>query len=648
MRSKNKPVPSRKNGGGALHRFHRVNDLEKRREAAIKAKAAIKRTILICGGTGCLSNGAEGVAQAFRDELKKRKIDMKVELAVKTTGCQGFCERGPLVVFQPGDLMYERVTAEAVPLIVQNTVVDGEVVKRFIHRDLKTKEYIPKFTDIPFYARQTRIVLRNIGTIDPRSLDDYLSVGGFKGLIKALSMKPMEIIDTIEASGLRGRGGGGFPTGKKWRVCAGMKSDKRYLVANGDEGDPGAFMDGYLMEGDPFNVIEGMLIAAYAIGADEGFMYVRLEYPVALKSLQNALDICYDVGLLGEDILGSGFNFNVKICRGGGAFVCGEETALMTSIEGGRGMPRSRPPFPAEKGLWGKPTIINNVETLGTLAPIIEKGADWFSSFGTETSKGTKAFSLVGKVNNTGLIEVPMGMTLREIVEEIGGGAPGNKEVKAVQTGGPSGGTIPARMMDIPVDYESLKSVGSIMGSGGLIVIDTDTCVVDLAKFFLNFTMSESCGKCVPCRVGTRHLHSVLTKITKGEGKPEDLEKIATLGRVIQGGALCGLGNTAPNPALSTLKYFEEEYLAHTRDHRCPAAVCQDLVQFRILPEKCTGCMSCVRVCPTGAITGPRSQPHNIDESKCIKCRACYEICRFDAVAGDAIVITSDTSGNGR
>ena len=608
-------------------RLKNVQELERRRQEAKKAKSAVKKTILVCGGTGCLSNGSAEVAEAFRRELKNRGIDMKVELAVKTTGCHGFCERGPIVSFLPSGILYQRVSAKSVAEIVEKTVLDGEIIRELVYRDPETEKYIEQYSEIPFYSHQMRITLRNIGQVDPVSLDDYLAADGFSGLVKALNMKPASVIDEVAKSGLRGKGGAGYPTAAKWRACVNAGSEKRYLIANGDEGDPGAFMDRSLMEGDPFNVLEGMLIGAYAIGSDEGYIYVRHEYPLAVKHLQNAIENCREVGLLGKNILGSNFSFDITINRGSGAFVCGEETALIASIEGRRGMPRPRPPYPAVSGLWGRPTVIQNVETLGSIPPILCNGAEWFACYGTESSKGTKTFALVGKINNTGLVEVPMGITLKKIVYDIGGGIPGGKALKAVQTGGPSGGCIPAEKIDLPVDYESLTRAGSIMGSGGMIILDEDSCMVDIARYFLSFTQEESCGKCVPCRVGTAAMLKILERIAAGQGKMADVELLEKIAQTVKNGSLCGLGQTAPNPVLTTLRYFKKEYEEHIEKKQCAAFVCSKLISYHIDRDRCSGCGACARVCPVKAISGEKKKPHVIDQQICIQCGMCLNTC---------------------
>ena len=619
--------------------------LDRRRADALTAWHQIQNNDcpIIYIGTG--SCGAAAGAAETMEVISNALHEHGVNASIIEVGCIGPCYLEPLVDIKlPGKprISYSNVNPQKAEVLiskffVENIIPERDVVGHFgADGELNG---IPRFFDHPMLKPQVRIVLRNCGIIDPASIDHYLARDGYKGLEIALKRTPEENLEVIKKSGLRGRGGAGFPTWMKWSFCRKAVADQKYVICNADEGDPGAFMNRSLIEGDPHAVLEGLVIAAYTIGASKGYIYIRAEYPLAIKRLKNAIAQMKELGLLGENILGSDFNFDITIKEGAGAFVCGEETALIASIEGKRGMPRTRPPFPAEKGLREKPTIINNVETLGTIPNIIRNGADWYSQFGTETSKGTKTFSLVGKVRRTGLIEVPLGITIREIIYDIGGGL--FKPFKAVQTGGPSGGCLSSEFLDYPIDYESLTKAGSIMGSGGLIVLDEDTCIVDLAKYFLNFTQKESCGKCVPCRVGTRHLVGILERITEGKGEHEDLEKLENLGIVIKGGSLCGLGQTAPNPVLSTLKYFRDEYLEHIKKKRCPAAICRELVVYRVIKEKCTGCQSCVRVCPTGAIVGPRSEPHNIDESKCIKCRACYEICRFDAIAGDAIIITS-------
>ena len=616
-----------------------------RRETARKKWERLQhsaRPVIYVGAGSCgRAAGATDVIAAIRNHLKENRIRAKLI----EVGCIGPCYLEPLVDVQMPNgprVSYANVTpTQAVEildsLLVKNAVPKYRPVGHFGEEYL---DGVPKFFDQPMLAGQVRIVLRNCGMIDPEDIDHYLALDGYKAIEKCLAASAEETIEIVKQAGLRGRGGAGFPTWRKWLFCRETASEQRYLICNADEGDPGAFMNRSLIEGDPHSVLEGMLIAAYAIGANRGFIYIRAEYPLAVERLTRAIAQARKLGLLGDNVLGTDFGFDVEIKAGAGAFVCGEETALIASVEGKRGMPRTRPPFPAVSGLWGKPTVINNVETLGTLPNIIRNGAAWYAQYGTETSKGTKTFSLVGKVRRTGLVEIPFGMTLREVIYDIGGGL--MKEFKAVQTGGPSGGCLSREFLDTPIDYERLAAAGSIMGSGGLIVLDEDTCIVDTAKYFLRFTQQESCGKCVPCRIGTNHLVRLLEKICRGQGELADITKLERLAGAVKGGSLCGLGQTAPNPVLSSLKYFREEFLAHVVGKRCPALVCRDLVAYRIIKEKCTGCQRCVQVCPTEAITGPRSEPHHLDESKCIKCRSCYEVCRFDAIAGDAIVIESE------
>ncbi|MBN2563647.1 MAG: NADH-quinone oxidoreductase subunit NuoF [Phycisphaerae bacterium] len=618
--------------------------MDERRRIAAKSWEDVQDPtcpVIYVGAGSCgRAAGATEVIEEIKQHLKKKKVNARVI----EVGCIGPCYLEPLVDIQmPGRprVSYSNMTPKHVAKIL-DSFLEGNGIPRFHlvgHFGEEPLDGVPRFYDHPMLAPQVRIVLRNCGIIDPENIEHYLARDGYKAIEKCLSMPWKEVIETVKTAGLRGRGGAGFPTWRKWLFCRETESDQRYLICNADEGDPGAFMNRSLIEGDPHAVLEGMLIAAYAIGASKGFIYIRAEYPLAIERLKHAIAQMKELGLLGDNILGSDFSFDIAIKEGAGAFVCGEETALIASIEGKRGMPRTRPPFPAVEGLRGKPTIINNVETLGTLPNIFRNGAEWYSQFGTETSKGTKTFSLVGKVRRTGLVEVPLGITLREVIYDIGGGLV--KDFKAVQTGGPSGGCLGEEFLDTPIDYENLAAAGSIMGSGGLIVVDKDTCIVDTAKYFLRFTQEESCGKCVPCRVGTKHLVHLLERICQGKAELADIARLEKLAVAIKGGALCGLGQTAPNPVLSSLKYFRDEFLAHIKDRRCPAAVCRDLVVYRIIKEKCTGCQRCVQVCPTQAISGPRSEPHNLDEEKCIKCRSCYEVCRFDAIAGDAIVIES-------
>jgi NADH:ubiquinone oxidoreductase subunit F (NADH-binding)/(2Fe-2S) ferredoxin len=593
---------------------------------------------LVCNGTGCVSNHAFDIQKVLEREIAKHGLEN--EVAIVTTGCNGFCERGPIMVVQPENIFYQQLKEKDVPFLVEEHFLKGRPVQKLIYVPPKEEIAIPKMSEIDFFKHQLLVVLRNRGRIDPEKIDDYIAYDGYQAMVKALTeMTPKEIINEVKISGLRGRGGAGFPTGMKWEFCRNADGNTKYLICNADEGDPGAFMDRSILETDPHAVLEGMVIGAKAIGAHEGFVYVRDEYPLALRFISIAIEQATEYGLLGDDILGTGFNFKLNVVRGGGAFVCGEETALIASIEGEVGRPRPRPPYPAEKGLWGKPTNNNNVETWANVPQIILRGGAWFASIGTEESKGTKVFSLVGKVNNTGLVEVPMGTTLRTIVFDIGGGIPKNKKFKAVQSGGPSGGCVPLELIDLPVDFEKLTEAGAIMGSGGLIVMDEDTCMVDVAKYFVEFLEEESCGKCTPCREGLKRLKEVLTLITQGKGEEYHLEMLDDIAMTMKEASLCQLGATAPNPVLTTLKYFREEYEEHIYHRKCRARVCKDLIIYRIIAEKCTGCQRCVRACPTGAITGPRAQPHNLDIEKCIKCGACYEVCKFDAIAGDAIYI---------
>ena len=588
--------------------------------------------VMVCGGTGCTSSNSDKIAQAFEAEIQA--TGLQDEVKVIRTGCFGLCALGPIVVIYPEGSFYSMVKEENVKEIVDEHLLKGRPVTRLLYDETVAEDNTIKSLDeTAFYKKQLRIALRNCGVINPENIDEYIAFDGYAALGKVLTeMTPEQVIQTVLDSGLRGRGGAGFPTGLKWKFAAGNQADQKYVCCNADEGDPGAFMDRSILEGDPHVVIEAMAIAAYAIGASQGYVYIRAEYPIAVQRLSIAINQAREYGLLGKNIFGTDFCFDVDIKLGAGAFVCGEETALMTSIEGKRGEPRPRPPFPAVKGLFAKPTILNNVETYANVPQIILKGADWFASMGTEKSKGTKVFALGGKINNTGLVEIPMGTTLRTIVEEIGGGIPGGKKFKAAQTGGPSGGCIPASLIDTPIDYDNLIAIGSMMGSGGLIVMDEDTCMVDIAKFFLEFTVDESCGKCTPCRVGTKRLLELLTKITDGKGTMEDLDKITELAEFIKANSLCGLGQTAPNPVLSTLRYFRDEYIAHIVDKKCPAGVCKALLQYKIDPDKCKGCTLCARTCPADAIIGKVKEVHMINPDKCLKCGACMEKCRFGAI----------------
>lgn len=587
--------------------------------------------VLVCGGTGCTSSNSEKIIEKLKEEIKAK--DLENEVNVVKTGCFGLCSLGPIMIVYPEGCFYSMIKPEDIPEIVEEHLLKGRIVKRLLYQDTVKDDTISSLNNTGFYKKQRRIALRNCGVINPEKIDEYIAMNGYAALGKALTeMTPSQVIDIIKESGLRGRGGGGFPTGVKWSFAAANDADQKYVCCNADEGDPGAFMDRSVLEGDPHAILEAMAIAGYAIGASKGYIYVRAEYPIAVKRLSIAIKQAREYGLLGDNIFSTDFCFDIELRLGAGAFVCGEETALITSIEGNRGEPRPRPPFPAVKGLFGKPTVLNNVETYANIAQIILNGADWFNSVGTEKSKGTKVFALGGKINNTGLVEIPMGTTLREVVEDIGGGIPNGKKFKAAQTGGPSGGCIPSEHLDIPIDYDNLLSIGSMMGSGGLIVMDETTCMVDIAKFFLDFTVDESCGKCTPCRIGTKRLLELLTKITNGNGTLEDIDKMEKLCYYIKENALCGLGQTAPNPVLSTLRFFRNEYIAHVTEHKCPAGVCKALLSYKIVTDKCKGCTACSRICPVGAISGTVKEPHLIDTSKCIKCGACMEKCRFGAI----------------
>jgi len=612
-------------------RLSSPQELEALRESIIKDRDPNQTCIVICGGTGCLALGAQEVIAAFRREIEKGGLEKKVDIRI--TGCPGFCERGPLVVIKPKNILYQQVKSEDAAEIVSETV-KGNIVDRLLYTDPDTGQKITYEHEVPFYKKQKRLLLGDNSNIDPTIIEDYLALGGYAALSKVLfGMSPEQVIAEVKKSGLRGRGGGGFPTGVKWETCRQAQGNTRYIICNCDEGDPGAFMDRSLMEGNPHSVLEGMIIGAYAIGGHEGYIYVRNEYPLAVKNARIAIEQAEEHGLLGKNILGSGFDFSVKISRGGGAFVCGESTALMASLEGKVGEPRAKYVHTVEKGLWEQPTDLNNVETWANVPLIIKNGADWYSKVGTEGSKGTKIFSLVGKINNTGLVEVPMGITLREIIYDIGGGIPGGKKFKAVQTGGPSGGCIPESSLDLPVDFDQLTKVGSMMGSGGMIVMDENSCMVDIAKYFISFLEGESCGKCVPCREGLKRMGQILTDITEGKGKEGDIELLERLSAAIADSSLCALGSTAPNPVLTTIRYFRDEYEAHIKDRRCPAGVCKELITYLINEEKCPGCGLCVKVCPVEAITSMgKKKPVVLDQEKCIKCGACYDVCNLDAV----------------
>src|SRR5271157_1898976 len=592
---------------------------------------AYRMHLMVCAGTGCVSNRSLEFRDALQKEIEKRGLDNEIQ--VVTTGCNGFCGVGPLMVVQPDGIFYQQLSPKDVPHLVEEHFLKGRPVNKLMYVPPETKAPVPKMMDIPFFARQMLIALRNRGLIDPESIDEYIARDGYAGLAKALSqMTPEEVLNEVKISGLRGRGGAGFPAARKWEAVRDAEGEPKYVICNGDEGDPGAFMDRSIVESDPHSVIEGMLIGARAIGARWGVVYIRNEYPLAVQRLMIALEQAREYGLLGENILDTGFDFDISVSRGAGAFVCGEATALVSAVEGRPGEPRARPPRLAQHGLWNKPTCLNNVETWANVPPIINNGGAWFAQIGTEKSKGTKIFSLVGKINNTGLVEVPMGMKLREIIYDIGGGIPNGRKFKAVQTGGPSGGCIPESLLDLPVDFDKLYEVGSMMGSGGMIIMDDRSCMVDVAKYFLAFLQEESCGKCVPCREGVRRMREILEDICAGKGKEGDIELLEKISQGVADGSLCALGGSAPNPVLSTLKYFREEYDAHIKDHRCPAGVCKALITYSINADKCTGCGMCIKVCPTQATSGEKKKAHTIDNNKCTRCGACIESCKFDAI----------------
>jgi NADH:ubiquinone oxidoreductase subunit F (NADH-binding)/(2Fe-2S) ferredoxin/NAD-dependent dihydropyrimidine dehydrogenase PreA subunit len=613
-----------------MERLSSIDELKRLQQEILGATDPNRPRVRICM-TGCRAFGAVEVRDAFRKSVSEKGLTGKVDIV--ETGCHGFCARAPVVAIDPHGFFYQQLSARDVPRIVEETLINGKPVEDLLYKDSPTAQPVSHEKEVPFYREQMKIVLRNCGQIDPTSIEEYIARDGYVAIAKVLSsMSPDAVIEEVVRSGLRGRGGAGFSTGTKWKFARNAKGTTKYLICNADEGDPGAFMDRAVLEGDPHTVLEGMLIAAYAIGAREGYIYVRAEYPIAVTHVKKAVADATALGLLGEKILGTDFSLNIKIKEGAGAFVCGEETALIASIEGRRGMPRPRPPFPAVSGLWGKPTNINNVETFANVPPIIHRGADWYASLGTEKSKGTKIFALAGKINNTGLVEVPMGITLERIIFDVGGGIPGGKKFKAAQTGGPSGGCIPASLLNLPIDYDSLTAAGAIMGSGGLIIMDENTCMVDLAKFFLSFTREESCGKCVPCRMGTKRMLEILQRITEGKGVLEDLDALKELAPMIKDASLCGLGQTAPNPVLTTLNYFYDEYRAHIEEKRCPAGVCKALIRYEIDPKTCTGCSLCRKACPQAAITGKAKEPHALNQSLCIKCGICYSECKFDAI----------------
>ena len=615
-----------------MNRLRSPDELEAMRKSIIQSRGSNKPRVTICGGTGCLALGGTNVITAFKREIQERGLSTKVDL--KITGCPGFCERGPLVAIEPGNIFYQQVKEEDVAQIISLTILNGNLIDRLLYLDPETGRKFVHESEIPFYNKQKRLLLANNSKIDPNNIDDYLALDGYAALSKALfKMLPEEVIEEVKKSGLRGRGGGGFPTGRKWETCRRAQGDTKYIICNCDEGDPGAFMDRSLMEGNPHSALEGMIIGAYAIGCHKGYIYVRNEYPLAVQNASIAIKQAEEYGFLGKDILGSGFDLTIGINRGGGAFVCGESSALMASLEGKPGEPRAKYVHAVEKGLWDKPTTLNNVETWANIPLIINQGVDWYSKIGTPNSKGTKIFSLVGKINNTGLVEVPMGITLREIIYDIGGGIPEGKKFKAVQTGGPSGGCIPESLLDLPVDFDELTKVGSMMGSGGMIVMDENNCMVDIAKYFISSLEGESCGKCVPCREGLKRMQEILTDITEGRGKEADIELLERLSATLIDSSLCALGSTAPNPVLTTIHYFRDEYEAHIRDKKCPAGVCKELITYLIDDEKCPGCRLCVKACPVDAITFvAKRKPVILDQEKCIKCGACYDVCKLDVI----------------
>ena len=613
-----------------MKRLSSIEELQRLQETLSQGRDPNRLRVRVCM-TGCRAFGAVEVRDAFKRAIEENGLTEKVDII--ETGCHGFCARAPVAAIDPYGFFYQQISVKSIPQIVRESLIEGRPVEKLLYKHPQTGQPIPLEKDVPFYKEQMKIVLRNCGQIDPTRIEDYIVRDGYLAIAKVLSsMSPEEVIEEVVRSGLRGRGGAGFPAGNKWKFARNAPGDVKYIICNADEGDPGAFMDRAVLEGDPHTVIEGMLIAAYAIGAQHGYVYVRAEYPIAVVHIKKAVADAKAMGLLGQKILGTDFNFEVKIKEGAGAFVCGEETALIASIEGRRGMPRTRPPFPAIAGLWGKPTNINNVETFANIPPIIHKGAGWYASLGTEKSKGTKIFALAGKINNTGLVEVPMGITLERIIFDIGGGIPGGKKFKAAQTGGPSGGCIPASLLNLPIDYDSLATAGAIMGSGGLIITDENTCMVDLAKFFLTFTQSESCGRCVPCRLGTKRMLEILERITEGSGELSDLETLKELAPMIKDASLCGLGQTCPNPVLTTLNHFLDEYRAHIEEKRCPAGICKALIRYQVDPETCTGCGICRKACPQAAISGKAKEAHTLDQSLCIKCGICYNECKFDAI----------------